>query len=87
VAVNHHFVLSVYEPSYEFVSGAYTVEVFARLAGKPKPQRLQGVEITVTEEHTTAPQRREDVLFDLNPEGDAYSGHARPRPPSDLGEA
>ena len=41
VAVNHHFLLSVNPPSYEFTSGAYEIEVFARLVGKLQPVRLR----------------------------------------------
>ncbi|ATQ41701.1 hypothetical protein CSW64_04370 [Caulobacter mirabilis] len=86
VAVNHHFVLSVHEAEYRFMAGAYTVEVFARLAGVRAPRRLQTVEIVVTDSHAKALRRHEGVLFELNPDGAGYSGHARPRPALNGGE-
>lgn len=81
VAVNHHFVLSVHEAEYRFIAGTYTVEVFARLAGIRAPRRLQKVEIIVTEGHVDALRQHEGVLFELNPDGIGYSGHARSRQP------
>jgi hypothetical protein len=33
VAANHHFVMSVHEPDYEFTAGSYTIEVFVRVVG------------------------------------------------------
>ena len=79
IAVNHHFVLSVHEAEYEFVAGAYSVEVFARLAGVRSPRRLQKVQIVVSDDLARALSRNEGVLFELNPDGTGYSGHARTR--------
>lgn len=81
VAVNHHFVLSVHEAPYEFAPGPYVVEVYARIVGWAKPQRLQRVVIEVTEDHATALRKREGVLFELSPGADRYDGHASQRQP------
>lgn len=84
IAVNHHFVLSVHEPAYEFSSGEYTIEVFARLVGKKKPVKLVAVSVSVTEEHASVLSRRGGLLFELNPDGQGYIGHARDMRNEDL---
>ena len=49
VAVDHHFLLSVNPPPYEFTAGE--IGVSARLVGKPQPVKLTEASVYVTEEH------------------------------------
>jgi hypothetical protein len=77
IAVNHHFVLSVHQPDYEFTVGDYAIEVFVRMVGKKQPIRLAVVTVSVTEEHAVVLARRGGVLFETNPDGRGYVGHGR----------
>lgn len=88
IAVNHHFVLSVHQPAYEFTKGDYEIEVFVRLVGRKTPIRLSQFNLTLSAEHAGILARYGGVLFELNPDGRGYIGHARDRdddlPPTDV---
>lgn len=88
IAVNHHFVLSVHQPAYEFSKGDYEIEVFVRLVGRKTPIRLSGFKLTLSAEHAGILARHGGVLFELNPDGRGYVGHARDKddelPPTDV---
>ncbi|CAE6724628.1 hypothetical protein [Paraburkholderia nemoris] len=79
VTVNHHFVLSVHQPAYEFVAGDYTIEVFARLVGKSAPIRLSQITVAVDSQHAAALQGQAGVLFELQPDSGFYIGHVNDR--------
>lgn len=76
LAANHHFVLSVHEPAYEFSAGDYIVDIYAHLVGRSGPRLLGSIPIHLTEPNAAALGRREGVLFERMPGGD-YLGHAR----------
>lgn len=80
VAVNHHFVLSVHRPDYEFVTGEYTIQVFARLVGESSPITLSEIKVTIDAERAAALANRAGVLFELEPESQSYAGHVDERP-------
>lgn len=75
VSANHHFVLSVHRPAYEFAAGNYTVEVFARLAGNSTPIKLASIAIIVSDSHAAALRGGSGVLFELEPDKQVYVGH------------
>lgn len=79
VAANHHFVQSVHQATYEFGSGDYKIEVFARLIGRNIPFRLMEFTVSVSDEHANVLARRGGVLFELEPDGGRYIGHAQNR--------
>lgn len=76
VAANHHFVLSVHQSAYEFASGDYHIEVFVRLVGGKTPVRLIKFSLSLSREHADILARHGGVLFELNPDGGGYLGHA-----------
>lgn len=80
IAANHHFVLSVHQPGYEFKPGAYTIRVFARLVGKSRPVEFPAVSLSVTEEQASALMNKAGVLFELGPDSEGYIGHVSDRP-------
>ena len=88
IAVNHPFVLSVHQPAYEFTKGDYEIEVFVRLVGRKTSIQLSGFKLTLSAEHAGILARHGGVLFELNPDGRGYVGHARDRddepPPTDV---
>jgi hypothetical protein len=76
VAVDHHFLLSVNPPPYEFTSGAYEIEIFARLVGKLQPVKLSSASVSVADEDALVLSRRGRLLFEINPDGQDYVAHA-----------
>ncbi len=74
VATNHHFVLPANQPKYEFVTGDYSVEVFARLVGNPTPIKLSTITLAVDGQEAAALRDRDGVLFELQPETGTYIG-------------
>jgi hypothetical protein len=75
VVANHHFVVSVHKPEFEFVAAVYTAEVFARLAGERAPRKLSTFVVPVDEQHAAGLKRGAGVLFELLPDEDGYAGH------------
>jgi hypothetical protein len=82
IAVNHHFVLSVHQPEYEFTPGDYSVEVFARVVGRKQPMKLAEVSVSITGEQAGVLRDYGGILFELDPDGQGYVGHAREGRPS-----
>jgi hypothetical protein len=79
VEANHHFVLSVHEPNYEFIAGTYIIVVFAKLAGRSQPIELKRIPITVSAALAGVLAKKEGVLFELGPDREHYIGHAQRR--------
>ena len=81
VAANHHFVLSMDRPPYEFTGGKYVISVFARLVGRRKPVELAEIEIGLKDELVVALSQRHGVLFELGSDNQGYIGHKSERLP------
>lgn len=80
VSAYHHFVLSVHHPGYEFVAGDYTIQIFARQAGRAEEILLSEIKLTLDREHAEALAERIGIIFELEPDTQTYLGHARKRP-------
>lgn len=80
VAVNHHFVLSVDKPVFEFQEGGYIIDIYARIVGRHKPRRLSRIHVDVNSEQADALSREDGLLFELQPESQTYTGHLREQP-------
>ena len=48
IALNHHFVLSVQHTGYQFVEGAYSILVFARVVGRSTPIKLYTISLKLS---------------------------------------
>lgn len=79
VAANHHFVLSEHYPGYEFRAGDYTIQVFARQAGRAEPLLLSEIGVVLDPGHAAALAKRGGVLFKLDPDAQTYIGHSDER--------
>lgn len=79
VVANHHFVLSVHQPAFNFAAGDYRVELFARLAGKARPTKLTQIALAVDAQQAEALGRGVGVLFELLPDTQCYVGHVADR--------
>ena len=80
VSANHHFVLSVHHPGYEFISGDYTIQVFARQTGQSDAILLSEISLTLDQAHAKALTEQAGVMFELEPDTQTYLGHAKERP-------
>jgi len=83
IAVNHHFVLSVDKPPYEFDPGDYTIDIYARTVGQKTPEKLSTLSLTLSSDLAAALSENDGVLFELDPETQTYREHTRdnPEPP------
>lgn len=74
VAHDHHFLLSVQMPDFKFLPGEYTLEVWARVAGRIKPWRLQTLKIEINGSHSAHLQASgaAGVYFDWVPDQNEY---------------
>lgn len=79
VSANHHFALSVHKPAYDFAAGDYSLKVFAQQPGQTSPEMLSELKLTVDAQQAKALAQRESVLFELEPETQAYMGQVRER--------
>jgi hypothetical protein len=77
VALNHHFVLSVQHPGYEFSEGKYTIVVYARVVGRSKPIQIKTISITLSKGEAGALGGHLGVLFELGWDTGSYTGHSR----------
>jgi hypothetical protein len=75
-SANHHFVSSVQGDVFEFKSGQYRIEIFAREVGKKRPTRLNSVDIELSDQLSEILSRHEGVLFEKSIEGE-YIGRGR----------
>jgi hypothetical protein len=78
-SANHHFISSVQDDDFDFTSGEYTVEVYARVVGKRKPVKLEVVKLELSDSLADVLSSHEGVLFERTIDG-VYVGHARSRP-------
>jgi hypothetical protein len=87
IALHHHFLLPGDGTTYEFLPGAYELELCAVLVGESRPRRLGLIKLAVSD--LEAARLREDqtsgLYFDWSPDTGRYSTHidqARlPEPP------
>jgi hypothetical protein len=74
VSANHHFVQSAQEMSYSFQEGDYTVDVFARLAGRRKAVHLAKFQVNLSSANAHALKGHNGILFERSPETQEYLG-------------
>lgn len=74
VAHDHHFLLSVQMPDFTFLPGEYTLEIWAKVAGRSEPCRLQILNIELNASHSVRLQTAgaAGVYFDWLPDQAVY---------------
>lgn len=77
IALNHHFVLSVQHPGYQFLAGDYSIIVFARVVGRRTPVKLDTISLTLSKVEAGALAGHLGILFELGWDTGRYTGHAR----------
>jgi len=77
VALNHHFVLSVQHPSYNFEAGHYSILVFARIVGRSTPIKLDTISLALSKGEANALAGQLGILFELEWDTGKYTGHTR----------
>lgn len=80
VTANHHFLLPFAGAEFEFLAGAYVVQIFALLVGDKKSRLLRTIRVNVTSEHAAALRSGgEGLYFDWSADVADYRGHIRSR--------
>ena len=79
ISANHHFVLSIDKPAYEFGQGDYKIDVYAKVFGIHAIAKLSTVKVSLTAANADALAEHNGVLFELSPETQNYVGHLNNR--------
>jgi hypothetical protein len=83
VAANHHFLTPVDGSSFQFSSGKYRLEVYARLLGDRRPMMLFSQDLEIGSEVAAKLQEPGSGLyFDCGPDSLRYLPHVEKRQPS-----
>jgi len=65
VAHNHHFLLPSDGSKFEFISGDYQIEIFARLVGRKRTLKLAEINLVLTDEQAKGMQSGDTaIMFD-----------------------
>jgi hypothetical protein len=84
VSFNHHFLPSKHAPSYEFLAGEYTIELYSAILNRRKPVLLSTVKLPLSEEQAAAlTDPVMGVLFTWNPDSRSYRGKVSEPPPGE----
>ena len=84
VSFNHHFLPSKDAPSYEFLAGEYTIELYAAILNCRAPVLLSTVKLPLSEEQATAlTDPVMGALFTWNPDTRNYRGNVSEPPPGE----
>lgn len=82
IGFNHHFVLSVHKPNYEFLEGKYTIQIYAKLVTSQTAHKLYQFDLDLPSDLADTLARHDGVLFELEPDSGKYVGHAKEQPNS-----
>lgn len=85
VALYHHFTLLSARHSHTLQSGPHTLRIFATVLGDDGPQRLSECTIELTDDMVKMLNEKSGgVMFNWNPNNNAYSPDPRPHPVPEL---
>lgn len=83
VAANHHFLTPKDGSKFQFVEGAYTLKIYAKLLGDTDPVMLVSQRLEITRDDAQALKDSETGLyFDWGPDSGRYIPHAEQRRPT-----
>ncbi len=78
---NHHFLTPKDGTTYDFLSGGYTIEVYASLVSRRSPLLLSIINLSLSDEHATAMRNKDvGVFFDWGPDSQNYHAYVDERP-------
>jgi hypothetical protein len=81
LACNHHFLLPQDGADFAFMTGTYTLRVFAKRVTDPTPRELSIIRLTISDAHAAAlRQPNAGVYFDWGPDQQAYHAHLEQNP-------
>jgi hypothetical protein len=81
ITANHHFLLPFDGTSFQFLAGAYILEVFASVVGERTPRLLYSVKLEITsEQEYSLKDKGNGLFFDWGPDAGKYSAHIRVLP-------
>lgn len=80
ITLNHHFLLPKDGSNFEFLSGAYTLTVYAKGVGQQSPTELKTIQLSISEpiaKELSEPNT--GVFFDWSPDKQVYHAHVDKR--------
>lgn len=81
VSYNHHFLPPKDQTTFEFLSGDYYLEVFAKIVNQDSTLRLCNVKLTVSQDLAVALRDKGNgVIFTWGPEARSYDAHVSGAP-------
>ena len=76
VTYDHHFLLPEDGANFQFLSGSYSLVVFAKLVGKTVLQQLFSVNLNISESQTAKlAEPNTGIYFDWGPDQQSYHSH------------
>lgn len=81
VAHNHHFLPPSDGNKFEFLSGDYLIEIFARIVGKKRTLKLAEMRLSLGDEQAKRMQSKDTaIMFDWGPDSQRYIPLLRNKP-------
>lgn len=77
VGFYHHFSQPSDGTEYQFLAGAYVLDVYVSLAGKKKPRMLHSIQLRLEAEYADALRNNRGVIFDWGPDAGEYHPRIR----------
>lgn len=83
IAANHHFLTPEDGSQFQFISGTYKLNIYAKLLGNSRPKLLFNQELTVSAEAADALKGSGmGLYFDWSPDSSRYIPHIHKRAPA-----
>ena len=85
VTYDHHFLLPADGANFQFLSGSYSLVVFAKLVGNDSVQQLSSVNLSVSEtQEDKLAEPNTGIYFDWGPDQQSYHSHTDSKPEQEL---
>lgn len=76
VTYDHHFLLPEDGANFQFLSGSYSLVIFAKLVGKTDTQQLSSVSLNISESQAAKlSEPNTGIYFDWGPDQQSYHSH------------
>ncbi|MFA6008789.1 MAG: hypothetical protein WC799_02315 [Desulfobacteraceae bacterium] len=84
VTYDHHFLLPEDGANFQFLSGSYSLVVFAKMVGKAALKQLSSVKLNISESQAAKlSEPNTGIYFDWGPDQKSYHSHINTKPEQD----
>ncbi|GAA3928267.1 hypothetical protein [Litoribacillus peritrichatus] len=85
VTFDHHFLLPEDGANFKFLSGTYSLVVYAKIVGNSSIQQLSSVNLSISEnQESQLSKQNTGIYFDWGPDQQSYYSHVSTRPEQEL---